>query len=295
MKFTGSTNSELVSLLCSSPLSISAAFRFFSFFLLRFFSAELPSESDSESTLLRLDFFFSESRVSAAGFGVFFPFFFRSFEASDAMASATMTEGIKSSERLSSSGSRRSLKRKVETVLEHERSRIVSLSVEEAHRDLVVKVCTQVEILEASFSSTDFLEFCAFGEELFVDIIVECGAEEFVNIIVEGVVPQDEVCMRVECLPGLALPDSCCLVLAAWLYSAYSRIVLRRNTASQPGSPKAKTATSDMPVLPDASETCVDLLKKEMRCSLCLWPGYCCSSCLWPESANGDDRLKNRG
>nr|GMD54442.1 ARM REPEAT PROTEIN INTERACTING WITH ABF2-like [Ipomoea batatas] len=62
----------------------------------------------------------------------------------------------KSSERLSSSGSRRSLKRKVEEVLEHDRSRNVSLFVEEAHRDLVVKVCTQVEILEASFSSMDF-------------------------------------------------------------------------------------------------------------------------------------------
>nr|GMD17182.1 myosin-9-like isoform X1 [Ipomoea batatas] len=61
----------------------------------------------------------------------------------------------KRSERFSSSGSRRSLKRKLEEVLEHDRSRIVSLSVEEAHRDLVVEVRTQVEILEASFSSTE--------------------------------------------------------------------------------------------------------------------------------------------
>ncbi|XP_031101251.1 ARM REPEAT PROTEIN INTERACTING WITH ABF2-like [Ipomoea triloba] len=92
----------------------------------------------------------------------------------------------KRSERFSSSGSRRSLKRKLEEVLEHDRSRIVSLSVEEAHRDLVVEVRTQVEILEASFSSTEqdrasskraihVLSELAKNEE-FVNVIVECGA-----------------------------------------------------------------------------------------------------------------------
>ncbi|XP_019197531.1 PREDICTED: ARM REPEAT PROTEIN INTERACTING WITH ABF2-like [Ipomoea nil] len=92
----------------------------------------------------------------------------------------------KRSERFSSSGSRRSLKRKLEEVLEHDRSRIVSLSVEEAHRDLVVEVRAQVEILESSFSSTEqdrasskraihVLSELAKNEE-FVNVIVECGA-----------------------------------------------------------------------------------------------------------------------
>lgn len=47
------------------------------------------------------------------------------------------------------------MKRKLEEVLENDRSRIVTLSAEEAHRDLVVEVRTQVEILEASFSSAE--------------------------------------------------------------------------------------------------------------------------------------------
>lgn len=51
----------------------------------------------------------------------------------------------------------------------------------------------------------------------------------------------------------------CCPVLAAWLYSAYSKTGLR-------AAAKAPTQTTsyDMPVLPDDSETCVDSLEKAL-------------------------------
>ncbi|PHU24572.1 hypothetical protein BC332_09679 [Capsicum chinense] len=54
----------------------------------------------------------------------------------------------------------------------------------------------------------------------------------------------------------------CCPVLAAWLYSAYSRTALHRAVSKLP---QWTTATSvDMPVLPDDSETCVDSLEKAL-------------------------------
>ncbi|XP_028787009.1 uncharacterized GPI-anchored protein At4g28100-like [Neltuma alba] len=48
----------------------------------------------------------------------------------------------------------------------------------------------------------------------------------------------------------------CCPVLAAWLYSAYSATAL--------GSP-TPTTSSDMPLLPDDSETCVNGLGKALK------------------------------
>ncbi|XP_051119243.1 uncharacterized GPI-anchored protein At4g28100 [Andrographis paniculata] len=54
----------------------------------------------------------------------------------------------------------------------------------------------------------------------------------------------------------------CCPVLAAWLYSAYSRTGLRASAAK---APRPETAAPfDMPVLPDDSETCVDALEKAL-------------------------------
>ncbi|XP_011084420.1 uncharacterized GPI-anchored protein At4g28100 [Sesamum indicum] len=51
----------------------------------------------------------------------------------------------------------------------------------------------------------------------------------------------------------------CCPVLAAWLYSAYSKTGLRATTKAPP-----QTTPYDMPVLPDDSETCVDTLEKAL-------------------------------
>ncbi|XP_057770500.1 uncharacterized GPI-anchored protein At4g28100 [Salvia miltiorrhiza] len=52
----------------------------------------------------------------------------------------------------------------------------------------------------------------------------------------------------------------CCPVLAAWLYSAYSDTALRPTAAKSP----PQTASYEMPVLPDDSETCVDSLEKAL-------------------------------
>ncbi|TMW99970.1 uncharacterized GPI-anchored protein At4g28100 isoform X2 [Solanum pennellii] len=51
----------------------------------------------------------------------------------------------------------------------------------------------------------------------------------------------------------------CCPVLAAWLYSAYSRTALHRAVTKLPQS-----TSVDMPVLPDDSETCVDSIEKAL-------------------------------
>ncbi|XP_059642302.1 uncharacterized GPI-anchored protein At4g28100 [Cornus florida] len=50
----------------------------------------------------------------------------------------------------------------------------------------------------------------------------------------------------------------CCPVLAAWLYSAYSETALGK--ARRP----LQTASYDLPLLPDDSETCVDSLQKAL-------------------------------
>ncbi|KAL2478936.1 hypothetical protein Fot_47950 [Forsythia ovata] len=52
----------------------------------------------------------------------------------------------------------------------------------------------------------------------------------------------------------------CCPVLAAWLYSAYSNTALQAYATKSP----PQTASYDMPVLPDDSETCVDTLEKAL-------------------------------
>ncbi|KAK4350054.1 hypothetical protein RND71_029367 [Anisodus tanguticus] len=52
----------------------------------------------------------------------------------------------------------------------------------------------------------------------------------------------------------------CCPVLAAGLYSAYSRTALHRAVTKLPQS----SSSVDMPVLPDDSETCVDSLEKAL-------------------------------
>ncbi|XP_057515316.1 uncharacterized GPI-anchored protein At4g28100 [Amaranthus tricolor] len=49
----------------------------------------------------------------------------------------------------------------------------------------------------------------------------------------------------------------CCPVLAAWLYSAYSQTALQAKDS--------KTASYEMPLLPDDSETCIDDLEKAME------------------------------
>lgn len=53
----------------------------------------------------------------------------------------------------------------------------------------------------------------------------------------------------------------CCPVLAAWLYSAYSATALGMSHASSQGH----TASYDMPLLPDDSETCVGDLGKALK------------------------------
>ncbi|CAK9177352.1 unnamed protein product [Ilex paraguariensis] len=51
----------------------------------------------------------------------------------------------------------------------------------------------------------------------------------------------------------------CCPVLAAWLYSAYSKTALERPNKTP------ETASYEMPLLPDDSETCVDSLEKALE------------------------------
>ncbi|CAI9753600.1 unnamed protein product [Fraxinus pennsylvanica] len=52
----------------------------------------------------------------------------------------------------------------------------------------------------------------------------------------------------------------CCPVLAAWLYSAYSSTALQAYVTKLP----LQTASYDMPLLPDDSETCADTLEKAL-------------------------------
>ncbi|KAL3833596.1 hypothetical protein ACJIZ3_008332 [Penstemon smallii] len=53
----------------------------------------------------------------------------------------------------------------------------------------------------------------------------------------------------------------CCPVLAAYLYSAYSKTALRTGLTN---TTQPRTASYDMPVLPEDSETCVDTLEKAL-------------------------------
>ncbi|XP_031122806.1 ARM REPEAT PROTEIN INTERACTING WITH ABF2-like [Ipomoea triloba] len=95
-------------------------------------------------------------------------------------------ENLRRSEHCSSSTSKKSLKRKLDEDFEDDRLRIVSLSPEDAHQDIVREVRTQVEILGASFSSAEpdrasskraihILSELAKNEEI-VNVIVDCGA-----------------------------------------------------------------------------------------------------------------------
>ncbi|XP_073018140.1 uncharacterized GPI-anchored protein At4g28100 [Primulina eburnea] len=54
----------------------------------------------------------------------------------------------------------------------------------------------------------------------------------------------------------------CCPVLAAWLYSAYSRTALR--SVKEKPQQQQQTPEYEMPVLPDDSETCVNSLEKAL-------------------------------
>lgn len=95
-------------------------------------------------------------------------------------------ENLKRSEHSSSSGSKKSLKRKLDQEFEEDRSRVGSPSAEDARQDIILEVRTQVEILGASFSSTEpdraasklaiqILSELAKNEEI-VNLIVDCGA-----------------------------------------------------------------------------------------------------------------------
>ncbi|KAK4374649.1 hypothetical protein RND71_005326 [Anisodus tanguticus] len=61
---------------------------------------------------------------------------------------------------------------------------------------------------------------------------------------------------------GQVNPTRCCPVLAAWLYSAYSRTALHKAIAK---FPQYSSTSIDMPVLPDDSETCVDSFEKALE------------------------------
>ncbi|GAA0181977.1 hypothetical protein LIER_30306 [Lithospermum erythrorhizon] len=63
--------------------------------------------------------------------------------------------------------------------------------------------------------------------------------------------------------PGQLLKNRCCPVLAAWLYSAYSKTALHGATTNT--KTPLQTSPVDMPVLPDDSETCVGNLEKELN------------------------------
>ncbi|KAK6127734.1 hypothetical protein DH2020_038510 [Rehmannia glutinosa] len=80
-------------------------------------------------------------------------------------------------------------------------------------------------------------------EDLFHDIKSACGAKH----------PDPDS------YSGQLHRTRCCPVLAAWLYSAYSETGLRTTPKTPP-----QTASYDMPVLPDDSETCVDTLEKAL-------------------------------
>ncbi|EPS70389.1 hypothetical protein M569_04371 [Genlisea aurea] len=81
-------------------------------------------------------------------------------------------------------------------------------------------------------------------EELFHSVKSACG----------GSVEQDPYSRELH-------RSRCCPVLAAWLYSAYSRTALRAGAGD--GRPP-QAASYDMPVLPDDSETCVETLEKAL-------------------------------
>ncbi|KAK6127646.1 hypothetical protein DH2020_038625 [Rehmannia glutinosa] len=83
-------------------------------------------------------------------------------------------------------------------------------------------------------------------EDLFHDIKSACGAKHHHR-------PDPDS------YSGQLHRTRCCPVLAAWLYSAYSETGLRTTPKTPP-----QTASYDMPVLPDDSETCVDTLEKAL-------------------------------
>ncbi|XP_060169027.1 uncharacterized GPI-anchored protein At4g28100-like [Lycium barbarum] len=60
---------------------------------------------------------------------------------------------------------------------------------------------------------------------------------------------------------GQINPTRCCPVLAAWLYSAYSRTALHKAIAKFP----QYSTSVEMPVLPDDSETCVSSFGKALE------------------------------
>ncbi|CAN4098283.1 unnamed protein product [Withania somnifera] len=60
---------------------------------------------------------------------------------------------------------------------------------------------------------------------------------------------------------GQVNPTHCCPVLAAWLYSAYSRTALHRAIAKFP----QYSTSVEMPVLPDDSETCLNSFGKALE------------------------------
>lgn len=57
----------------------------------------------------------------------------------------------------------------------------------------------------------------------------------------------------------------CCPPLAAWLYTAYSATALAAAARLPPPSTTSARPSSDMPVLPDDSEACVDGVEKALR------------------------------
>ncbi|CAH9133986.1 unnamed protein product [Cuscuta epithymum] len=95
-------------------------------------------------------------------------------------------ENLKRNEHSSISGSKRSLKRKLDEDFEEDRLRIVSLSSDDANQDIIREVRSQVQILGASFSSSEpdraaskraihILSELAKNEDI-VNVIVDCGA-----------------------------------------------------------------------------------------------------------------------
>ncbi|CAA7402212.1 unnamed protein product [Spirodela intermedia] len=61
--------------------------------------------------------------------------------------------------------------------------------------------------------------------------------------------------------PATVSRSRCCPTLAAWLYSAYSATALAAAVKLQTSA----TQSSDLPVLPDDSETCMDGVQKALR------------------------------
>ncbi|KAK4362024.1 hypothetical protein RND71_017265 [Anisodus tanguticus] len=66
--------------------------------------------------------------------------------------------------------------------------------------------------------------------------------------------------VKTACGSGQVHQTRCCPVLAAWLYSAYSKAALHRAVTKLPQS----SSFVDMPVLPDDSERCVDFVEKAL-------------------------------